>query len=42
MIKNSIPEIRAELLLNYLYPEMFNQWTSQNEGTFFQPVDFPE
>ena len=36
MIKNSIPEIRAELLLNYLYPEIFNQWTSQNEGTFFR------
>lgn len=36
MIKNSIPEIRAELLLNYLYPEMFNQWISQNEGTFFR------
>ena len=36
MIKNSLPEIRAELLLNYLYPEMFNQWTSQNEGTFFR------
>ena len=36
MIKNSIPEIRAELLLNYLYPEIYNQWTSQNEGTFFR------
>ena len=36
MIKNSIPEIRAELLLNFLYPEMSNQWTSQNEGTFFR------
>ena len=36
MIKNSIPEIRAELLLNYLYPEMYNQWTTQNEGTFFR------
>lgn len=36
MNKNNIPEIRAELLLNYLYPEMFNQWTSQNEGLFFR------
>ena len=36
MIKNSIPEIRVELLLNFLYPEMSNQWTSQNEGTFFR------
>ena len=31
-----IPEIRAELLLNYLYPERFNQWISQNEGLFFR------
>ena len=36
MNKNNIPEIRAELLLNYLYPEMYNQWTSQNEGSFFR------
>ena len=36
MNKNNIPEIRAELLLNYLYPEMSNQWISQNEGSFFR------
>ena len=36
MIKNNVPEIRAELLLNYLYPEMFSQWISQNEGLFFR------
>lgn len=33
---NNIPEIRAELLLNYLYPEMVKRWTVQNEGTFFR------
>ena len=36
MSKNNVPEIRAELLLNYLYPEMFSQWISQNEGLFFR------
>ena len=33
---NDIPEIRAEVLLNYLYPEAGNQWTVQNEGTFYR------
>ena len=33
---NNIPEIRAEMLLNYLYPEEFNHWTVQNEGSFFR------
>lgn len=33
---NNIPEIRAELLLNYFYPEAVNQWTAQNEGSFFR------
>jgi len=33
---NDIPEIRAEVLLNYLYPEVGNQWTVQNEGTFYR------
>lgn len=33
---NNIPEIRAELLLNYLYPELVKRWTVQNEGTFFR------
>ena len=33
---NHIPEIRAELLLNYLYPEGVNQWITQNEGLFFR------
>jgi hypothetical protein len=33
---NNIPEIRAELLLNYLYPEAFNLWSVQNEGVFYR------
>lgn len=33
---NNIPEIRAELLLNFFYPEAVNQWTAQNEGSFFR------
>ena len=32
----NIPEIRAELLLNYLYPEGESQWIAQNEGLFFR------
>jgi hypothetical protein len=37
MIKNiNLPEIRAEMLLNYLYPEAANQWIVQNEGSFFR------
>ena len=34
--KNNIPEIKAELLLNYLYPEAGNKWIVQNEGTFYR------
>ena len=33
---NDISEIRAEFLLNYLYLEERNQWTVQNEGTFYR------
>ena len=33
---NYIPEIRAEFLLNYLYPEVGDQWIVQNEGTFYR------
>lgn len=37
MIKvNDIPEIRAEMLLNYLYPAAVNKWIAQNEGSFFR------
>ena len=35
-IVNDLPEIRAELLLNYLYPEADRQWTAQNEGSFYR------
>ena len=35
-IVNDLPEIRAELLLNYLYPEADRQWTVQNEGSFYR------
>ena len=33
---NNIPEIKAELLLNYLYPEAGSQWSVQNEGIFYR------
>lgn len=33
---NNIPEIKAELLLNYLYPEAVSQWSVQNEGIFYR------
>ena len=36
MRTNNIPEIRAEILLNYLYPEAGGQWIAQNRGTFFR------
>lgn len=37
MIKTSeIEEIRAEVILNYLYPESGSQWIVQNEGTFYR------
>ena len=31
-----IPEISAEMLLNYLYPENGSRWIAKNEGTFFR------
>ena len=37
MIKrNNIAEISAEVLLNYLYPEMSALWTARMEGTFYR------
>ena len=33
---NDLPEIRAELLLNYLYPEAGSKWIAQNEGSFYR------
>lgn len=37
MIKTmQIPEIGAEMLLNYLYPELEEQWTARHHGTFYR------
>lgn len=33
---NPIPDISAEMLLNYLYPEAGTRWIAQNEGTFYR------
>lgn len=34
--KVNIPEIGAEMLLNYLYPELEDKWIVHNEGTFYR------
>ncbi|MBR5723896.1 MAG: hypothetical protein IKX62_00800 [Bacteroidales bacterium] len=31
-----IPEIGAEMLLNYLYPELEERWTARHDGTFYR------
>ena len=31
-----IPEIGAEMLLNYLYPELENRWIARHESTFYR------
>ena len=33
---HQIPQARAEMLLNYFYPEMENQWTVDNKGSFYR------
>lgn len=35
-ITYEIPEIRAEVLLNYLYPELEDQWIANHDGTFYR------
>ena len=35
-IKRNLSQIRAEVLLHYLYPEMESQWIAINKGTFSQ------
>ena len=35
-INRDLSEIRAEVLLNYLYPEMEEQWTVHYEGAFYR------
>lgn len=32
----NIPEIGAEMMLNYLYPELEEHWIVHNEGTFYR------
>ena len=33
---NNIPQISAETLLNYLYPELEEQWLADNKGCFYR------
>ena len=35
-LQRNLYEIRAEVLLNYLYPEMENEWIVQSKGTFYR------
>lgn len=35
-INKNISQIRAEVLLNYLYPEMNRKWMVQGKGTFYR------
>ena len=36
IINRNISQIRAEVLLNYLYPEMSGKWMVQGKGTFYR------
>lgn len=38
--KNKIPEIRAEVLLNYLYPKAETQWLAREEGSFYRNYNY--
>ena len=35
-INSNLSEIRAEVLLNHLYPEMEERWKVHHEGAFFR------
>lgn len=35
-LNRNLYQIRAEVLLNYLYPEIENEWIVQTKGTFFR------
>ena len=35
-LNTQIPQIGAEMLLNYLYPELQDKWTVRHEGTFYR------
>ena len=34
--QTNITEIKAEVLLNHLYPELADQWIVKNKGTFYR------
>ena len=36
LMVNNLSEISAEMLVNYLYPELSDRWTVQAEGTFYR------
>lgn len=36
ILEKRIPEIGAEMLLNYLYPDMTNEWIVSNKGSFYR------
>ena len=36
MKEMNIPQVRAEMLLNYLYPELEERWVARCEGTFYR------
>ena len=36
IIQRNLYQVRAELLLNYLYPELEKEWMVQCKGTFFR------
>lgn len=33
---NEIPELRAEVLLNYIYPELEDEWIANHDGSFYR------
>ena len=35
-IQNDIQGLRAEVLLNYLYPELMQRWVANCKGTFYR------
>ena len=35
-LTNDISEIRAEVLLNYLYPELEDRWRAHYDGAFYR------
>ena len=35
-LERNLYQIRAEVLLNYLYPEMEDSWLVQSKGTFYR------